>query len=420
MGNNHIFKGSIDINKFRDIWMAYSKTSTNSPKEVITITNAKKFITDMLFQYHVNYDQEIAERILQKISLNEDHLEYEQFSMLFFEIRGWIKSIRGITVNISRSLQNLENQIQERHSKKLKKEDIDIFFRDQNVESTYKMEHKDNPSEVLNEEEYERKVDKEEKTLILDANTVNKEVNLNIEENTSSLESKNNVIIESLKENGGLTRRRNTSDVSNLYLQHKNKEIEEGIKRLEKERGSEFLIESSDFKECLETFNKSPKKGIQLLLERKFISSIENSVDIGKLLFQNKNLLDPKQLAEFMTNKENYEILLTFVNHLNFWGLDIDMALRRLLFSFSLPGESQRIDRVVETFSKHFFSQNEQFSEFSCDSSIYTLSFSLIMLNTDLHSKNVKKKMSVNAFLRNTRGCNNGKDYPTQLLIDLY
>lgn len=51
----------------------------------------------------------------------------------------------------------------------------------------------------------------------------------------------------------------------------------------------------------------------------------------------------------------------------------------------------------------------------------YTLSFSVIMLNTDLHSPMIKNKMTLEEFLRNNRGINgDGGDLPPEMLTDVY
>ena len=50
----------------------------------------------------------------------------------------------------------------------------------------------------------------------------------------------------------------------------------------------------------------------------------------------------------------------------------------------------------------------------------YVLSYSMIMLNTDLHSPHVKHKMTKEAFLRNNRGIDDGGDLPDELLVAIY
>ncbi|KAK2196297.1 bifunctional Sec7 domain/Guanine nucleotide exchange factor [Babesia duncani] len=51
---------------------------------------------------------------------------------------------------------------------------------------------------------------------------------------------------------------------------------------------------------------------------------------------------------------------------------------------------------------------------------IFVLSYSIIMLNTDLHNTQIKKKMKLEDFVRNNKTINNGKDLPYEFLEDIY
>jgi brefeldin A-inhibited guanine nucleotide-exchange protein len=50
----------------------------------------------------------------------------------------------------------------------------------------------------------------------------------------------------------------------------------------------------------------------------------------------------------------------------------------------------------------------------------YVLAYSTILLNTDLHNPQVKKRMSKPDFIKNNRGINDNADLPEQLLLDIY
>ena len=71
-----------------------------------------------------------------------------------------------------------------------------------------------------------------------------------------------------------------------------------------------------------------------------------------------------------------------------FLGLTFEAALREYLESFRLPGESQKIFRILEAFSRHFFQQCGT-GVFKSQDAVLTLGFSLILLNTDLHNHQV-------------------------------
>ncbi|KAL7994551.1 putative Sec7 domain, mon2, dimerization and cyclophilin-binding domain, Sec7 domain superfamily [Plasmopara halstedii] len=98
----------------------------------------------------------------------------------------------------------------------------------------------------------------------------------------------------------------------------------------------------------------------------------------------------------------------------------LDEALRMFLARFRLPGEAQKIDRMMEAFSKHFYLQAGTSGPLADADAAYVLAFSTIMLNTDLHSDHIAKKMTLEEFIRNNRGINAGEDLPTGYLTDLY
>lgn len=50
----------------------------------------------------------------------------------------------------------------------------------------------------------------------------------------------------------------------------------------------------------------------------------------------------------------------------------------------------------------------------------YVLAYSVIMLNTDLHSPQVKKRMTLQEFIRNNRGINDNADLPDEYLESIY
>lgn len=98
----------------------------------------------------------------------------------------------------------------------------------------------------------------------------------------------------------------------------------------------------------------------------------------------------------------------------------LDEALRMFLAKFRLPGEAQKIDRMMEAFSKHFYLQAGTLGPLADADAAYVLAFSTIMLNTDLHSDHIAKKMTLDEFIRNNRGINAGEDLPTEYLTYLY
>lgn len=65
---------------------------------------------------------------------------------------------------------------------------------------------------------------------------------------------------------------------------------------------------------------------------------------------------------------------------------------RSFLSGFRLPGEAQKIDRLMEKFAQRYVSCNAE--AFKSADVAYVLAYSVIMLNTDAHNPQVKNKMS--------------------------
>lgn len=112
------------------------------------------------------------------------------------------------------------------------------------------------------------------------------------------------------------------------------------------------------------------------------------------------------------------QVLYKYVDSIDFKNMTFDAALRKFLSFFWLPGEAQKIDRMMEKFAERYCSQNG--GVFANPDTAYVLAYSLIMLNTDAHSSQIKKKMTQQEFVNMNRGINDSGDLPTPLLEQLY
>lgn len=90
-------------------------------------------------------------------------------------------------------------------------------------------------------------------------------------------------------------------------------------------------------------------------------------------------------------------------------------CFRQFLWSFRLPGEAQKIDRMMECFAQRYCQLNPDI--FTNADTCYVLSFAIIMLNTSLHNPSVKDKPAPEQFVAMNRGINNGGDLPQELLL---
>ena len=105
--------------------------------------------------------------------------------------------------------------------------------------------------------------------------------------------------------------------------------------------------------------------------------------------------LSKKKIGEFLGGNDEYnrKTLLSFLEFHDFTQLSVSDGLRQLLKTFRLPGEAQVIDRILESFADRFASCNPGI--FKSNDCIYILAFSIIMLNTDLHSASIPQNKKV-------------------------
>ncbi|CAI4059989.1 hypothetical protein SKDZ_05G0460 [Saccharomyces kudriavzevii ZP591] len=188
----------------------------------------------------------------------------------------------------------------------------------------------------------------------------------------------------------------------------------------------------TEFIECTNAFNEKPKKGIPMLIEKGFIAS-DSDKDVAEFLFKNNNRMNKKTIGLLLCHPDKISLLNEYIRLFDFSGLRVDEAIRILLTKFRLPGESQQIERIVEAFSSTYCeNQNYDPSKISDNAeddnstvqpdpdSVFILSYSIIMLNTDLYNPQVKEHMSFEDYSGNLRGCCNHKDFPFWYLDRIY
>uniref|UniRef100_A0A8C0F9X6 ADP ribosylation factor guanine nucleotide exchange factor 1 n=1 Tax=Bubo bubo TaxID=30461 RepID=A0A8C0F9X6_BUBBB len=169
----------------------------------------------------------------------------------------------------------------------------------------------------------------------------------------------------------------------------------------------------------IDLFNKKPKRGIQYLQEQGMLGTTPE--DIAQFLHQEERL-DSTQVGEFLgdNDKFNKEVMYAYVDQHDFSGKDFVSALRMFLEGFRLPGEAQKIDRLMEKFAARYLECNQGQTLFASADTAYVLAYSIIMLTTDLHSPQVKNKMTKEQYIKMNRGINDSKDLPEEYLSAIY
>ena len=116
----------------------------------------------------------------------------------------------------------------------------------------------------------------------------------------------------------------------------------------------------------------------------------------------------------------NIQVMHAYVDMLDFSEMEIDLAIRHFLAGFRLPGEAQKIDRMMEKFAERYWMKNTD--KFDNADAVFTLAFSIILLNTDLHNPSIEpeKRMKKVDFVRNNKGINGGGDFDSQFQHRIY
>lgn len=184
-------------------------------------------------------------------------------------------------------------------------------------------------------------------------------------------------------------------------------------------------------------FNLSLKTGLKYFIDNGFVELDAKAV--AHFFIENKDKLEKTMIGEalgrepdasFVKEKDAdpekggpgfwFRILDHYADSFDFSGLMFDDAIRQFQSGFRLPGEAQKIDRIMEKFAERYTRQN--LDVFPTADTAFILAFSVIMLNTDLHNPSIKeeKKMTAESFVRNNRGIADGKDLPEDVLIGIF
>ncbi|KAI3808657.1 hypothetical protein L1987_24614 [Smallanthus sonchifolius] len=166
-------------------------------------------------------------------------------------------------------------------------------------------------------------------------------------------------------------------------------------------------------------FNRDPKKGLQFLQGMHILPNTLDPVSVACFLRYTIGL-DKNLVGNYLGNHDPFcvDVLQEFAKTFDFQEMNLDTALRVFLETFRLPGESQKIQRVVEAFSERYYQQSLDI--LANKDAALLLSYSLILLNTDQHNLQVKRKMTEEDFIRNNRRINGGNDLPREYLSELY
>ncbi|KAF5286690.1 hypothetical protein FQA39_LY16173 [Lamprigera yunnana] len=213
----------------------------------------------------------------------------------------------------------------------------------------------------------------------------------------------------SLKSHGG-----STSSLHSSASSGGNKEVLDSPEQLEVLKQQKEVWETG-----IEIFNRKPKRGITFLQDQGLLGA--GYLDVAKWLHSDERL-DKTIIGVFLGENDEFskEVMYSYVDTMNFVDMDIVTALRHFLEGFRLPGEAQKIDRLMEKFASRYCESNPHNRLFASADTAYVLGFSIIMLTTDLHSPQVKHKMTKEQYIKLNRGNTESKDVPEEYLSQIY
>lgn len=138
-------------------------------------------------------------------------------------------------------------------------------------------------------------------------------------------------------------------------------------------------------------FNNNPKTGLEFMFENEIL---ERSPFAVAQFFHNEKLgLSKAAIGAYLgeiSKDFNMQVLDEFLKLHDFDGLEFLPALRQFLLSFQLPGESQKIDRILASFGQQYVLQNP--TVFRTSHEAYVMAYAAILLNTTLHNCNAKNQ----------------------------
>ncbi|XP_078429515.1 HOPM interactor 7 isoform X2 [Wolffia australiana] len=187
---------------------------------------------------------------------------------------------------------------------------------------------------------------------------------------------------------------------------------EDGPGQFEKAKAHKSTMEMA-----ISEFNRKPGKGVDFLLSNNLV---ENTPSAIAQFLRNTPSLDKTMIGEYLGQHEEFPVAVmhAYVESMQFSGLKFVPAIREFLRGFRLPGEAQKIDRIMEKFAERYCADN--LGIFENADAAYVLAYAVIMLNTDAHNPLISSKMSKSDFVRMNSGGDAEEGGPKELLEEIY
>jgi hypothetical protein len=136
-------------------------------------------------------------------------------------------------------------------------------------------------------------------------------------------------------------------------------------------------------------------------------------------LIANDGKLKLEYVGDYVGGEKEHhkETLAAILEVMDFSEVPLDSALRRFIALIKLPGESQKIDRILTIFATRYLECNP--TAFDHEDTVMILCFSLVMLNVDAHNDNIpkNKKMNAQQYVRNLKGIQKDQSSPDEQML---
>ncbi|KAL8557742.1 hypothetical protein ACS0TY_005012 [Phlomoides rotata] len=171
---------------------------------------------------------------------------------------------------------------------------------------------------------------------------------------------------------------------------------------------------SSDYKSTNEAAASEPGKGIEHLISSQLV---EKTPALVAQFLRNTPNLDKAMIGDYLGQHEEFPIAVmhAYVDSMNFSGMKFDFAICEFLKGFRLPGEAQKIDRIMEKFAERYCSDNHGL--FKNADTAYVLAYAVLMLIADAHSPVGWLKMSKSDFIH-MNAANSAEESASQELLE--
>ncbi|MBA0698113.1 hypothetical protein Goari_021619, partial [Gossypium aridum] len=124
----------------------------------------------------------------------------------------------------------------------------------------------------------------------------------------------------------------------------------------------------------VQLFNKKPSKGIEFLIKTKKVGN--SPEEVASFLKKNTAGLNETMIGDYLGEREEFalRVMHAYVDSFNFKSIDFGEAIRFFLSGFRLPGEAQKIDRIMEKFAERYCKCNP--NSFTSADTAYVLAYS--------------------------------------------